>query len=89
MNALAKKPYKTWMLIELKLQPYLKRLTLRNRTRHQIRLGEIMSNFKIDDYKSNKSLEGTFLLGFHCQLQDYYTKKNESENEFENETVEG
>lgn len=74
MNVLSKKPYRTWMLIEQKIQPYLRRLP-RSKNYYQHILGEIMDLFSLDDYTSNKSLDGTFVLGFHCQLQDFYKAK--------------
>ncbi len=86
MNALAKKPYSTWTNIELKLQPYLKSIASGNREYYQKKIGEVMDLFSVDDYTSNKTLDGKFLLGFHCQLQDFYKKK--PENNIDNATLE-
>ena len=86
MNMLSKRPYSTWLTIEKKLQPYLNRLNPGERTYYQIQFQNIMSLFDFDDYKDNRALEGTFVLGFHCQMQDFYTKKSDENSSAEVET---
>ncbi|MGI6090650.1 MAG: type I-C CRISPR-associated protein Cas8c/Csd1 [Saccharofermentanales bacterium] len=81
MNALAKHPYRTWPQIEMKLQPYLKRLESGKRVFYQKELGEVMQLFDLESYQSNKELEGTFVLGFHCQIQSYFQKKDKNDEE--------
>lgn len=77
MSVMSKKPYRTWMILEQKIQPYLRRLG-QSKNYYQHLIGEIMDLFTIGDYTTNKALEGTFVLGFHCQLQDFYKKRDVS-----------
>ena len=65
------------MILEQKIQPYLRRLG-QSKNYYQHLIGEIMDLFTIGDYTTNKALEGTFVLGFHCQLQDFYKKRDVS-----------
>ncbi len=78
MHALAKHPFKTWQQIELHLAIYLRKLK-KTGGFYQTKLDEIMSKFDIKEYKSNHPLNGLFLLGYHCQLQAFYEKKQNNE----------
>ncbi len=80
MNILSKKPYSTWINVEKSIQPYLKRLPRYQREYYQKIMGEIMDLFNTEDYMINRNLEGTYVLGFHCQIQDFYRKSNTEEN---------
>ncbi len=72
MQRFADRPFSTWRNIELALRPYMQRLKanrpgfLANREKE---LDSIISAFSPDDYSSEKSLSGEFLLGYHCQKQ--------------------
>lgn len=81
MQRFADRPFSTWRNIELGLQPYMQRLQasrtgfLVNRKKE---LDFVQNAFEPDDYTSDKSLSGEFLLGYHCQIQ--YWRNNKSDN---------
>ncbi|MDU9048297.1 MAG: type I-C CRISPR-associated protein Cas8c/Csd1 [Candidatus Electrothrix sp. Rat3] len=81
MQRFSDRPFSTWLTIEKNLQPYMQRLQgsragfLTNRKKE---LDEIHAAFVADDFTSDKSLTGEFLLGYHCQRMDL-RKKSESE----------
>ncbi len=79
MNAFAKKPFTSWTSIELKIQPYFKRLKTGSRNYFQNELNQVMGLFNHDDFSSNKALEGTFLIGFHNQLEEFNNNKQQEE----------
>lgn len=75
MSMMSKKPYVTWLRLEEKLQPYLRRLNRSSKEFYLAKIGEIMDLFSPEEFMSNRQVEGSFVLGFHCQLQDFYKKK--------------
>jgi len=83
MQKFADRPFSTWRIIELALQPYMQRLKgnragfLVNR---QKELDLILNTFEADDYTRDKPLTGEFLLGYHCQRQFWKENKTENEN---------
>ena len=83
MQRFADRPFSTWRNIELGLQPYMQRLQgkragfLTNRNKE---LDAVHDAFSPDDFISDKPLSGEFLLGYHCQKQDWRNKK-ETNNE--------
>lgn len=83
MQRFADRPFSTWRNIELGLQPYMQRLQgkragfLANRKKE---LDMVHSAFLPDEFSSEKPLSGEFLLGYHCQKQDWRNKK-ETNNE--------
>ncbi|MDU0355809.1 type I-C CRISPR-associated protein Cas8c/Csd1 [Paraglaciecola aquimarina] len=84
MQRFADRPYTTWLTIYKQLDPYIQQLSARYpnflNSKQQI-LGQIMDAFQYDDFKSNKALEGEFLLGFHCQRLAFQAKKETNLNE--------
>ena len=86
MDTFSKRPYKTWKTIELGLTPYWKILAKKGNefsagriVNHKKLLNEIMSKFDPEDFENNHPLEPSFLLGYHCQLNDFYTSTKEEE----------
>lgn len=83
MQRFADRPFSTWRNIELSLQPSMQRLQgkrpgfLTNRKKE---LDAVLCAFLPDDFVSEKQLSGEFLLGYHCQKQDWRDKK-ETNNE--------
>jgi CRISPR-associated protein Csd1 len=83
MQRFADRPFSTWRNIELGLQPYMQRLRgkrvgfLTNRNKE---LDAVHDAFSPDDFTSDKPISGEFLLGYHCQKQDWRNKK-ETNNE--------
>ncbi|MCK5163995.1 MAG: type I-C CRISPR-associated protein Cas8c/Csd1, partial [Desulfobacula sp.] len=83
MQRFADRPFSTWRNIELGLQPYMQRLQgtragfLANRKKE---LDAVVAAFVPDDFTSDKSLSGEFLLGYHCQKQ-FWGNQNSDTNE--------
>lgn len=81
MQRFSDRPFSTWRTIELALQPYMQRLQnnrkgfLVNRKKE---LDMVLALFVSDDFTSDKSLSGEFLLGYHCQRQAWLNKADES-----------
>lgn len=83
MQRFADHPMSTWRTIELSLQPYMQRLqTRRGGFLRNMRtlLGEIFAKFKSGDFADDRRLNGEFLLGYHCQLQELRAKKSKEED---------
>jgi len=84
MQRFADRPSSTWRNIELGIQPYMHRLQssrpgfLTNRKKE---LDAVISDFQPDDFTSDKSLSGEFLLGYHCQRMIYRGTQTETTQE--------
>ena len=87
MARFADRPYSTWRNLEMALTPYKVRLTA-NRPGLMVKLdallGEIHQLFTVDDFKNDRPLSGEYLLGYYCQKQDFFKKKIEEAESFEN-----
>ena len=75
----SRKPAKTMMILDEKVQPYINRLLssdkLDRRVSDIIRdFHEVMGNIKIDDMK-DKPLDPTYLLGYSAKLTELYNRK--------------
>ncbi|MBC2711077.1 MAG: type I-C CRISPR-associated protein Cas8c/Csd1 [Desulfosarcina sp.] len=85
MQRFADRPFSTWRNIELGLQPYMQRLQGTRAgflTNRQKELDAVYAAFLPNDFTSEKSLSGEFLLGYHCQKQYWRnTKSDNNENE--------
>lgn len=67
----AQHPYSTWLHIEgVKLVPYKNYLTSLGKDFYKQAIGEIMEQFKNDDFMCDDKLSGEFLLGYHCQKME-------------------
>lgn len=66
MNAFSQRPSKTWVTIYNKLQPYQAKLGNKGRYKAAI-IDEIVANFEVEEFASNKPLDSKFLLGYHSQ----------------------
>ena len=82
MARFAERPYSTWRNLEMALTPYKVRLSS-NRpglmTWLNTLLGEIHQLFSAEDFKNDRPLSGEYLLGYYCQRQDFFTKKNDNQ----------
>lgn len=84
MQRFADRPSSTWRNIELGIQPYMQRLQssrpgfLTNRKKE---LDAVLCEFKTNDFTSDKSLSGEFLLGYHCQRMIYRNTQTETTQE--------
>lgn len=81
MTAFSTQPYRTWNIIYKAINPYLSQLEQKNPVAASVRqkeLTEIMTTFATeDDFMSNRPLEGSYLIGYYCQREDFYKKKTE------------
>ena len=59
-NAFANRPYSTWRTIELKLDPYLSKLSLGRRKRYEILMQEVYDMFDREDFMDNSKLQPIF-----------------------------
>ena len=88
MQRFADHPYATWRQLELQLSPYSQRLQSSARAgwlfRAQKVLREICDKFLPDAFTSSAKLSGEFLLGYHCQIADFYTKTEKNNTPEEN-----
>lgn len=74
MQTFSVRPESTMKTIHEALVPYLE--TLNNRGFYQKEIGQIMDQFKGDDY-NDRPLNGTYLLGFYSQRQELNQKKQQ------------
>lgn len=92
MQRFADHPYATWRQLELQLSPYIQRLQSSARVkllaRAQKVLREIFDKFLPEAFISSAKLSGEFLLGYHAQMADLYTK-TEKDNTPEENNQEG
>lgn len=77
MCAFSQHPYRTWKVIEEKLEPYLIRLNVPERRLYQNLMNEICNQFSIEDYENDAPLSGLYLLGYHNQAFALRDKKKE------------
>lgn len=80
MQRFADRPFSTWRNIELGLQPYMQRLQASRAgflANSKKELDAVHNAFLLEDFTSDRSLSGEFLLGYHCQKQDWRNKKSD------------
>jgi len=80
MQRFSEFPYTTWKSIELALIPYGSRLGPKLASYYQGKIAEIMELFDGDDFRNDKALSGEFLLAYHCQRNDQFTRKETDED---------
>lgn len=74
-------PFSTWQIIELSIKPYLSKIGGGGAASREKLLDEIMGLFDPEDYTAERPLTGEFLLGYHCQREDFRSKSKEQDNE--------
>ena len=79
MRAFSQHPYRTWKVLEEKLEPYFMRLKAPERLVYQRLLDDICNLFEIEDFENDTALNGLYLLGFHNQSYALKEKKKEEE----------
>lgn len=79
MNAFSQRPFRTWQIIEEKLEPYSRKLKGK---RLLSQLDEIHNMFLAEDYANDSHLDGLYLLGYHSQIYaiNNYNKNNSNQN---------
>ena len=77
MNAFSQRPFRTWQIIEEKLEPYSRKLKSKWLL---TQLDEIHDMFSPVDYADDSHLDGLYLLGNHSQMYAVNSfNKNSSE----------
>ena len=77
MNAFSQRPFRTWQIIEEKLEPYSRKLKSKWLL---TQLDEIHDMFSPEDYADDSHLDGLYLLGYHSQMYAVNSfNKNSSE----------
>lgn len=78
MNAFSQRPFRTWQIIEEKLEPYSRKLKSKWLL---TQLDEIHNMFSPEDYTDDSRLDGLYLLGYHSQIYAIknYDKTNSSD----------
>lgn len=77
MNAFSQRPFRTWTVIEERLEPYKMKLKTGERLYLEHLIEEIFDMFDDGDFSSDKPLDGKYLLGFHNQSYAFRNKTQE------------
>lgn len=80
MCAFSQHPFRTWKVLEEKLEPYLIRLSVPERLTYQRMMDEIYNQFSIGAFGNDAPLSGLYLIGFHNQAYALREKKKEEED---------
>lgn len=80
-NAFANRPAEGWLTIIKKLQPYLHKMTKKNRNFYLSLIREITDLMRREDSADNTRLKPEFLHAYNCQLNELYTPKSEKSEE--------
>jgi CRISPR-associated protein Csd1 len=84
MQQFSQRPFSTWKQIHELLTPYFMRLG-DNASYYKWLIAQVEDLFTADDFTSNKPLTGEYLLGYYCQRQKMWEKRDRTvPNEFEN-----
>lgn len=75
MQQFSQRPFRTWKQIHELLTPYLMRQG-ENASYYKWLIGQVESLFDPEDFISNKPLTGEYLLGYYCQRQKMWEKKD-------------
>ena len=80
MQRFAERPYTTWLNIETSLTPYRVRLRAKRPGFLQSvgkEIDDVVSSFGAEDFLSDRRLTGEFLLGYHCQRAELWSRPSE------------
>jgi CRISPR-associated protein Csd1 len=89
MQRFSKYPCSTWKFLYVdKLRPYFSHLPKKSRDWYEALIQEINSLFNHEDFASDKSLTGEFLLGYHCQQKAFWDGVAKSKGEKQPESNE-
>lgn len=75
MQQFSQRPFRTWKQIHELLIPYLMRQG-DNASYYKWLIGQVECLFDPEDFVSNKPLTGEYLLGYYCQRQKMWEKKD-------------
>lgn len=80
MQQFSQRPFRTWKQIHELLTPYLMRQGDKA-SYYKSLIGRVEALFIPDDFISNKPLTGEYLLGYYCQRQKMWEKKDQPASE--------
>jgi CRISPR-associated protein Csd1 len=83
MQQFSQRPFGTWKQIHELLTPYFMKLGGKAGYYKSL-IGQVESLFASDDFISNKPLTGEYLLGYYCQRQKMWEKKDKPISEEDN-----
>jgi len=75
MQQFSQRPFGTWKQIHGLLTPYFMKLGVKAGYYKSL-IGQVESLFTPGDFISNKPLTGEYLLGYYCQRQKMWEKKD-------------
>ncbi len=78
MSAFSQHPFRTWKLLEERIEPYIMKLSAEERIKYEHLIDEICWKFAEGDFERGDALNGRYLLGFHNQA---YALRNWKEDE--------
>lgn len=82
MNMFSQHPFRTWKIIAERLVPYEAKSGGKCKKYLDL-LAEVHSMFSYDEFKSNDSLDGLYLLGFYCQRQVFFDEQKAAKEKLE------
>ncbi|MDO4712136.1 MAG: type I-C CRISPR-associated protein Cas8c/Csd1 [Peptostreptococcaceae bacterium] len=77
MVSFSNHPYRTWNIIFNAINPYMSQLEQKNPAKaryYQKEIADIYALFEEADYESNRSLQGSYLMGFFCENKKLWEK---------------
>lgn len=77
MQQFSQRPFRTWKQIHDSLTPYLMRLGDRAYYYKNL-IAAVEGLFSPDDFIANKPLTGEYLLGYYCQRQKMWERRDKS-----------
>ena len=80
MQQFSQRPFSTWKQIHELLTPYFMRQG-DNASYYKRLIAQVKDLFRHEDFTSNKPLTGEYLLGYYCQRQKMWEKKEKPTSE--------
>lgn len=80
-EAFSNHPKETWLVIRLRLTPYLNRMNIGKRAYFERMINQITEMFPLDTYNDNSPLSSEFLHAYSCQMSELYSKKTNDNKE--------
>lgn len=85
MQQFSQRPFRTWKQIHDSLTPYFMRLGGKAYYYKNL-IAEVETLFTPEDFVANKPLTGEYLLGYYCQRQKMWERKDKSASEEDDDT---
>lgn len=79
----SRRPARTWMVIKQRLAPYYKKLPPQWKNQYDRTEREISDLFDMNDFQDNTPLKEVYILGYECQISDFYKANKKEENTYE------